>query len=94
MAPDILVFSKARWDGLAPEDQALIAESARESVASMRRFWQERESQARKIVTEAGARFVQDVDKQSFQNAMKRVYDQFVTTTEQKALLRTIQELH
>ena len=92
MAPDILVFSKARWDGLAPEDQALISETARESVATMRRLWQERESQARKAVAAAGTHFVQDVDKQSFQGAMKRVYDQFVTTAEQKALLRAIQE--
>ena len=92
MAPDIVVFSKRRWDGLSAEQQQLISSSARDSVAVMRRYWKEREETARKTVSNGGSKFVQDVNKQSFQNAMKPVYDQFITSADQKNLLRAIQD--
>ncbi|WP_158239189.1 TRAP transporter substrate-binding protein DctP [Uliginosibacterium sp. TH139] len=93
MAPDILVFSKRRWDGLSAEDQQLISAAARDSVRLMRQYWKEREDSARKAVVAAGTRLIQDVNKQSFENAMRPVYDQFITSSEQKSLLRAIQEL-
>ncbi|MDP5239210.1 TRAP transporter substrate-binding protein DctP [Uliginosibacterium sp. 31-16] len=93
MAPDILVFSKKRWDTLAEEDRQIIAEAARESVGIMRRFWKEREEQASRAASAAGSIFVRDVDKASFQSAMKPVYDKFVTTSDQRALLQAIQAI-
>ncbi|MBS1207726.1 MAG: hypothetical protein H6R19_124, partial [Proteobacteria bacterium] len=93
MAPDIVVFSKKRWDMLQPGDQQIVADAARESVGVMRSLWKEREDSARKTVTAAGCTFVRDVNKQSFQSAMRPVYDKFVVNMEQKALLQAIQDI-
>lgn len=92
MAPDILVFSKKRWDSLSAEDQEIIASAARESVTLMRRYWKEREDAAKKALAAAGVVIVSGVDKKSFQDAMRPVYDRFVTTDQQRALLRAIQD--
>lgn len=90
MLPELLLFSKKRWDGLAPEDQALILEAARESVPLMRRFWREREDAARKAVISAGTTIIKDVDRASFRSAMKPVYDKFISSAQQKALFQAI----
>ena len=94
MAPDILVFSKKRWDSLSADDQALIAQVAREIVPLMRRLWKEREDTARSKVQKAGCTLVSDVNKASFQSAMQPVYSQFVKTEQQRKLLAAIQSLH
>jgi tripartite ATP-independent transporter DctP family solute receptor len=94
MAPDILVFSKKRWDSLSADDQALIAQVARETVPLMRRLWKEREDTARRKVQGAGCTIVTDVNKASFESAMKSVYAQFVKTDQQRKLLAAIQNLH
>ncbi len=93
MVPEVIVFSKQRWDTLAEADQQLIREVTKESVPVMRKYWQEYEVLCRKRATEAGTIFVSDIDKRAFQSAMKPVYDRFVTTAEQKNLLRAIQDI-
>jgi tripartite ATP-independent transporter DctP family solute receptor len=92
MVPELIVCTKQRWDTLQPADRELIAAAARDSVPLMRKFWAEREELARKNAVSAGASFVTDVDKASFQAAMKPVYDRLVSTPEMRALLKTIQE--
>ncbi|MPT24203.1 MAG: DctP family TRAP transporter solute-binding subunit, partial [Starkeya sp.] len=42
MTPEILIFSKRQWDKLAPEDQKILREAARESVPFMRKLSQSR----------------------------------------------------
>lgn len=93
MAPELLVFSKKRWATLAEEDRAIIADAARESVSLMRRYWHEREDSARKNAAAAGAVFVADVNKASFRDAMRPVYNKFLTTAQQKALFQAIQSM-
>ena len=90
MTPEILIFSKRPWDKLAPEDQKILREAARESVPFMRKLWDEREQKSRAVVEKAGSQIVA-VDKASFQGAMKPVYDRFVTTPEMKDLVAKIQ---
>ncbi|HSD40107.1 MAG TPA: TRAP transporter substrate-binding protein DctP [Rhodocyclaceae bacterium] len=93
MAPDVLVFSKKSWDMLSEEDQKIIRQAAKESVPQMRRFWADREGATRKALMEAGCNFVTGVDKGPFQQAMRPVYDRFVTTDKQRELLRAIQSM-
>ena len=93
MVPELIVFSKQRWNILTPEDQALIAAAAKDSVPLMRTYWAEREESARKNAMAAGTTFITDVDKASFQAVMNPVYERFVTSTENKALLKAIQEI-
>ncbi|AOB33336.1 C4-dicarboxylate ABC transporter [Bordetella sp. H567] len=90
MTPEILIFSKRQWDKLSPEDQKILREAAAESVPYMRKLWAEREAKSRSIVEKAGAQII-EVDKASFQAAMKPVYERFVTTPEMKGLVQRIQ---
>jgi len=93
MVPEVIVFSKKRWDTLAPEDQKLIAEAAKESVPRMRNYWADSEKVAQKSSLEQGVNFVTDVDKESFINAMTPVYEKLIVTPEQKQLLKMIQDM-
>jgi tripartite ATP-independent transporter DctP family solute receptor len=90
MAPELLVFSKKVWDTLAKEDQDAIRKAAKESVPFMRKLWDEREDAARKTVEAAGSKIV-TVDKKSFQDAMKPVYDKFAGTPALAELVKQIQ---
>jgi tripartite ATP-independent transporter DctP family solute receptor len=92
MTPEILIFSKRQWDKLSPEDQKIVRDAARESVPYMRKLWAEREAKSRAIVEKAGAQII-EVDKTSFQAAMKPVYARFVTTPEMKDLVQRIQAM-
>jgi tripartite ATP-independent transporter DctP family solute receptor len=91
MTPEILLFSKRQWDKLSPDEQKIVRDAARDSVPYMRKLWDEREAKSRDIVAKGGAQIV-EVDKASFQAAMKPVYDRFVTTPEMKDLVKRIQD--
>lgn len=92
MSPEMVIFSKRIWDKLTPADQKLIAETAKASTDVQRKFWDEREKQSYDIVVKAGAKIV-EVDKKQFQDAMKPVYDKFMTTPELKGLVKSIQDV-
>src|SRR5262249_3914858 len=91
MAPELLVFSKRVWDTLPKEDQEMIRAAAKESVPYMRKLWDERESTSRKTVETAGSKIVETVDKKSFQDAMKPVYDKFAGTPALAEMVKKIQ---
>jgi TRAP-type C4-dicarboxylate transport system substrate-binding protein len=84
------VFSKRIWDTLPKEDQDMIRAAAKESVPFMRKLWDEREATSRKTVEAAGSKIV-TVDKKSFQDAMKPVYDKFAGTPALAELVKKIQ---
>jgi tripartite ATP-independent transporter DctP family solute receptor len=90
MAPEILLFSKRTWDTLTPEDQKIIREAAKESVVYMRKLWDEREEKSLATVKAGGAQII-EVDKASFQSAMKPVYDKFLVDPKLKAMVARIQ---
>jgi len=91
MAPEMLLFSKRTWDTLSAEDQKAIRQAAKESVPYMRKLWDEREEKSLAIVKAGGAQIIQ-VDKASFQAAMKPVYDKFITDAKLKDLVKRIQD--
>lgn len=91
MAPEMLLMSKKVWDKMAPADQALFRAAARESVAVEREKWDQQEAASLKNVLALGVQMV-DVDKKSFQAAMRPVYDQFMTTPDMKRLVKAIQD--
>ena len=90
MAPEMLLMSKKVYDGLTPEEQKIFRDAAKESVPYMRKLWDEKESQSRKVV-EAGGAKIAEVDKKSFQDAMKPVYDKFITDPKLKEMVAKIQ---
>ena len=91
MAPEILLFSKRGWDRLSPQQQGWVRQAAKESVPYMRAKWVEREQRALATAKAGGAQFI-DVDKKPFQDAMKPVYDKFITDAHLKDLIKRTQE--
>ncbi len=90
LQPEVLVMSKKSYDKLAPEDQKLIRQAAKESVAKMRELWSAREKASEAKVRAAGS-VITTVDKAEFIAAMKPVYDRFITDAKLKDLVARIQ---
>ncbi|MBT9370532.1 TRAP transporter substrate-binding protein [Rhizobium sp. CSW-27] len=90
LTPEVLVMSKMSWDKLKPEDQKIVREAAKESVGKMRELWQAREKASEEKVRASGVKVI-TVSKEEFANAMKPVYDKFVTDPKMKDLVAKIQ---
>ncbi|TGQ74894.1 MAG: TRAP transporter substrate-binding protein [Mesorhizobium sp.] len=90
IVPEVLVMSKTSWDKLSPEDQAIVRQAAKDSVVKMRELWDAQEKKSRDIVEAAGVK-VSEIDKQPLIDAMKPVYDKYLSTPELKDLAARIQ---
>ena len=90
MVPEVLVVSKIVWDGLSPEDQAAMREAAKESVAKQRELWAAKEVESKAAVEALGAT-INEVDKAPFIEAMKPVYEKYVTDPKLQDLVARIQ---
>ena len=89
MAPEMLLMSKKVYDGLTPQEQQMWRDAAKASVPVMRKLWDEKEAQSRAVVEKGGAQIV-EVDKKSFQAAMKPVYEKFITDPKMKDMVAKI----
>jgi tripartite ATP-independent transporter DctP family solute receptor len=90
LSPEVLVMSKKSFDKLSAEDQGIVKAAARESVAKMRELWDAREK-ASEAKVRAGGAVINSVEKQPFIDAMKPVYERFVTDPALKKLVSDIQ---
>ena len=90
LSPEVLVMSKKSFDKLSAEDQGIVKAAAKESVAKMRELWDAREK-ASEAKVRAGGAVINSVEKQPFIDAMKPVYDRFVTDPALKKLVSDIQ---
>jgi tripartite ATP-independent transporter DctP family solute receptor len=90
LSPEVLVMSKRAFDRLSKEDQDNLRAAAKESVGVMRTLWDAREKASEAKVRAGGAQ-VNSVQKQPFIDAMKPVYDRFVTDAALKDLVARIQ---
>src|SRR6266852_5249461 len=77
IVPEMLVFSKAAWDKLSPEDQGLIKKFAREAQLDERQLWKEKEADAITRMKAAGIEIIEVKDKKPFQDAVKPVWDKY-----------------
>ncbi|MBZ9700288.1 MULTISPECIES: TRAP transporter substrate-binding protein [unclassified Mesorhizobium] len=90
IVPEVLVMAKASWDKLSPEDQAIVRQAAKDSVVKMRELWDAQEKKSRDIVEKAGVK-VSEIDKQPLIDAMKPVYDKYLSTPALKDLAARVQ---
>ena len=92
MTPEVLVFSKKVWETLTPQEQAAIRKAAKESVPYYVKLWEAKEKDARAAVLKGGAKIIDasQIDKKSFVDVEKPVWDKFASTPELKALLQSI----
>ncbi|PZO06395.1 MAG: C4-dicarboxylate ABC transporter [Alphaproteobacteria bacterium] len=93
MAPEVLVASSRTWSRLSQPDRDLIRQAASDSVPFMRRLWEDREAQARRLVEAAGVEVIEDIDRTAFETAMRPVWDRFVTSQRQSDLVAAIRAL-
>jgi tripartite ATP-independent periplasmic transporter solute receptor, DctP family len=91
IVPEVLVMSKKVWDGLSAEDQATVRQAAKDSVPVMRELWVAQEKKSEEKIRAAGAEVVTDIDKGPFIEAMKPVYEKYVTDEKLKDLVARIQ---
>lgn len=90
LSPEVLVMSKKSFEKLSKEDQAIVKAAAKESVAKMRELWDAREKSSEAKV-KAGGAVVNSLEKQPFIDAMKPVYEKFVTDAALKDMVAKIQ---
>lgn len=93
MAPEILVMSLSRWEKLSKGDQDIVLEAARDSVPFMRELWVARSIDAKRIVVEAGVKVNEVADQSAFSDLMKPVWDRYIVSDAQKALVKSIQDM-
>jgi tripartite ATP-independent transporter DctP family solute receptor len=77
--PEVLLFSKKSWDGLAKGDRDLLVKFSREAQFEERKLWAEYEKQAMEKAKAAGIHIVQvsAKDKKAMQDAVKPVWDKY-----------------
>lgn len=90
--PEALVMSKTVYDGLSPEDQQLVRQTAKDIVPYMRELWDAREMSAEETVRSQGAQ-VFTVDKQPFMDAMTPVQAKYLDNPELEDLFDRIQSV-
>src|SRR6266705_3193069 len=77
IVPEILVFSRAIWDKLKPDDQALVKKFSREAQLDERQLWKKTEDEAIARMKAAGIEIIPIADKKPFQDAVKPVWDKY-----------------
>lgn len=91
IVPEVLVMSKKSFDKLSPEDQATVRQAAKDSVPVMRDLWAAQEKISEDKVAASGVKVVKDIDKTPFIEAMKPVYEKYVTSDVLKKMVTDIQ---
>ena len=77
IVPEMLVYSKAGWDQLSPDDQALIKKVSREAQLEARELWDKKEADAFDRMKSGGIEIDHIADKKPFQEAVKPVWDKY-----------------
>ena len=92
MSPEVLVFSKKVWETLTPQEQVQLRKAAKDSVAYYQKLWEAKERDARASVVKAGVKIVPaaEIDRKSFVDAEKPVWDKYMTTPEIRAVVQDI----
>jgi tripartite ATP-independent transporter DctP family solute receptor len=88
--PEMFVFSKASWDKLSKEDQALLKKHSREAQMEQRERWNKYTAEAEAKLKAAGVQFV-PADKEAFFKATQPIRDKYGAkyATLQKRILDT-----
>lgn len=90
-SPDILLFSKARFDAMRRADRDLLTAKAAESVAVMRELWDAKQTAARETVLSAGVA-ANGVERAAFERAVAPVKRRYAQDVALAALLRRIEQ--
>jgi len=87
--PEILVFSKASWDKMSKEDQALVAKLSREAQLEQRQLWDAMVAESVAKLKAGGVQFV-EVDKKVFYDATRPIREKY--GAKHTALIKRIED--
>lgn len=90
--PEALVMSKVSYDRLSGADRDLVREAARRSIPVMRDLWDARVAEAQATLAASSVR-INAVERTSFANLMRPVWDRFITSPRQKSMVEQILEM-
>ncbi|ETS31663.1 hypothetical protein BB987_04230 [Photorhabdus temperata] len=79
MVPDVLVISNKSLNKLSSAQQKILMDAAANSSEYMTKLWEKSEEKERQNAEKIGVKFV-DVDKKSFEEAVKPMYDNIKKT--------------
>lgn len=77
MIPDMLAISSKTWDRLSVDDQKILVDSAIESTEAHKVAWDEEITKAIEEAKGMGVEFIEDVDKQAFQQATESMRESY-----------------
>ena len=85
---DLLSFAH----GILPQEQSALRKAAKASVPYYVTLWEAKEKEAKAAVIKGGAKIVEakDIDRKSFVEVERPVWDKFANTPELKALVQEI----
>lgn len=89
LAPEAFVMSKISWDKLSAEDQAIVRQSAKDSVPYLRTLWDAQVQRSMKVIEDAGVE-VNEVDPAPFAELMKEMWADFIDTPKEQELVDRI----
>jgi tripartite ATP-independent transporter DctP family solute receptor len=92
IVPEILVFSRATWDNVSKDDQALIKKLAREAQLDERQLWKKVEDEAIAKMKASGIEIDAIADKTPFETAVKPIWDKY--GAKYSELIRRIQAIN
>lgn len=90
--PEALVMSKASYERLTAKDQELVRAAAKQSVGYMRALWDARVAKVEAEIARAPVA-MNRIDRGPFVDLMRPVWDQFITTPAQRAVVDQILRL-
>lgn len=85
--PECICVNTAKFDGLSAEMQEAVRGAAQEAALYQRELWAVQSEQARKDVEAAGIKVNEIADKGPFQDAMAKVYDDYLAANPDMAKL-------
>ncbi|WP_204115256.1 TRAP transporter substrate-binding protein [Shimia biformata] len=88
--PECICVNTAKFNALSPELQEAVRSAAQEAALYQRELWAVQSEQARKDVEAAGVTVTEIADKAPFQNAMGKVYEDYLAANPN---MRTLVEL-
>jgi tripartite ATP-independent transporter DctP family solute receptor len=80
--PEIILFSKKRWDSLSAEDRLLIKRATIESIPFQRKLWKQKVEECIRVAENSGCIIITDIDKQPFIDVMQPLYQKYSTGLE------------
>ncbi|HSM39830.1 MAG TPA: TRAP transporter substrate-binding protein [Afifellaceae bacterium] len=90
--PECVCINADVYNALSDEEKGWVKDAARESADLQRQLWEERAKASREKVMAAGVKFNDIPDKKAFQDAMKPVYDTYLSANpDLKPLVELIQ---